>query len=116
MLLSSEVIQINRVPHMLSLALDITERKHTEAELRASETRLRESESRFSAAFHASPIITAISRASDGRFVLANDAFLNWAGYSRDEVLGHTANELGIWEDPEERGRFWKEVRSTGSL
>jgi PAS domain S-box-containing protein len=116
MLLSSEVIQLNRVPHMLTLGLDITERKQTEAELRASEGRLRESEARFSAAFHSGPTITAISRASDGKFVLANDAFLNWAGYRREEVLGRTANELGIWENPAERQRFWEEVRSAGSI
>jgi PAS domain S-box-containing protein len=85
-------------------------------ERKRSQAALAESEARFSAAFQASPIITAISRASDAKFVLANDAFLNWAGYSGDEVLGHTANELGIWEDPEERQRFWDEVRSTGSI
>ena len=56
MLLSSEVIQLNHVPHMLTMALDITERKQTEAELRASEARLRESEARFSVAFEASPV------------------------------------------------------------
>lgn len=116
MLVSSEIIQLNHVPHMLSMALDITERKQAEAELRASEARLRESEARFSAAFNSGPTITAISRASDGKFVLANDAFLNWAGYSRDEVLGRTANELGIWESPEERQRFWEAVRSAGSV
>ncbi|HLX72312.1 MAG TPA: PAS domain S-box protein, partial [Verrucomicrobiae bacterium] len=95
---------------------DISERKKAEGELRASEARLRESEARFSAAFNSGPTITAISRASDGKFVLANDAFLNWAGYSRDEVLGHTANELGIWESREERQGFWEEVRSAGSV
>jgi len=116
MLLSSEVIQINHVPHVLAMGLDITERKQTEAELRSSEARLRESESRFSAAFNSGPTITAISRASDGKFVLANDAFLKWAGYARDEVIGHTANELGIWESPVERQQFWEAVRSAGSL
>jgi PAS domain S-box-containing protein len=95
---------------------DISERKKAEVELRAGEARLRESEARFSAAFHSSPIITAISRASDAKFVLANDAFLNWLGYNRDEVLGRTAIELGVWEDPAERQRFWNEVRSAGSI
>jgi PAS domain S-box-containing protein len=116
MLLSSEVIQLNRVPHLLSLGLDITERKQTEAELRASEARLRESEARFSAAFHSSPIITAIFRVSDTRIVLVNDAFLNWSGYSRDEVLGRTTIELGIWENPARRDRFWDEVLRAGSV
>ena len=116
MLASGVAIEINGVDHMLVMMVDISERKKTEAELQASEARLRESEARFSAAFHASPIITAISRASDAKFVLANDAFLNWAGYERDEVLGRTAVELGIWENAEERKRFWEEVRSSGSV
>ncbi len=90
MLISFEIIQINHVPHVLAMGLDITERKQVEAESKASEARLRESEARFSAAFNASPTFTAISRASDGKFVLANDAFLNWPGYTRDEVLGQT--------------------------
>jgi len=114
-LLSAETITLSDARHMLLMVLDITQRKRAEEELRASEARLRESEARFSAAFHSSPVITAISRASDARFVLANDAFLNWAGYSREEVLGRTAIELGIWENPAERQRFWDEVRAAGS-
>jgi PAS domain S-box-containing protein len=113
-LLSIETIKVNGTPHMLSMAVDITQRKQAEERLRESEARLRESEARFSAAFHASPVITAIARASDARFVSANDAFLNWAGYERDEVLGRTAIELGIWENAEERKQFWDEVRSAG--
>src|SRR5262249_43260942 len=49
---------------------DITERKR-------AQTALAESEARFSAAFHASPIIISIARVSDGHYVLVNDAFVN---------------------------------------
>jgi PAS domain S-box-containing protein len=95
---------------------DISERKKAEEGLRASEARLRESEARFSAAFFASPIITAVFRASDARFVLVNDAFLAWSGCDREEVLGRTTIELGFWEDASERDRFWNDVRPTGSI
>src|SRR5207247_10088684 len=91
MLMSSEVIQLNHVPHMFSMALDITERHQSEAELRASEARLRESEARFSVAFQASPIFINILRMSDRKYVWANDAFVNRLGYPREEVLGRTS-------------------------
>lgn len=115
-LLSAEVIDLDGIPHTLTMGVDITERKRTEAELRAGEARLRESEARFSTAFHASPIITAIFRASNARFVLVNDAFLNWECCSREEVLGRTTIELGMWENPAERTRFWAEVLASGSV
>jgi PAS domain S-box-containing protein len=115
-LLSSEVIQLNHVPHVLSMGLDITERKQVEAELRQSEARLRESEARFSLAFQASPLIITISRVSDSRFVLVNDAFVNWSGYSREQILGQNGIDLGMWAEPDERQAFWTELRRTGSI
>jgi PAS domain S-box-containing protein len=116
MLLSSEVIQLNRVPHMLTLGLDITERKQNEAELQASEARLRESEARFSAAFEASPVFISMMRMSDEKYVLANEAFLNWLGCTREEVLGQSSAELEIWDDPAERRMIWERLRGIGSV
>ena len=113
-LFSAETIKVNDAPHILAMALDITERKRAEEELRAGEARLRESEARFSAAFHSSPIITGICRASDRRFVLVNDASLEWAGYSREEVIGRTSIELSVWENAAERERMWKDARHSG--
>ncbi len=101
---------------MQAVVNDISERKRSEAELRESAERLRESEARFSAAFRASPVFMTISRMSDGRWVEANDAFLNWSGFRRDEVVGRDSRELGLWPDPEARARFWAEMRSRGSV
>jgi diguanylate cyclase (GGDEF)-like protein/PAS domain S-box-containing protein len=39
----------------------------------------------------------------DGRFIDVNDAFLQRMGFAREEVIGHTALELGIWVDPKLR-------------
>ena len=116
MLVSAERIQLNNVPHLLTLALDITERQQAEAELRASEARLRESEARFSVAFQASPVFISIMRTSDEKYVLANDALVNWLGYTREEVLGRTSAELGIWNDPAEREQVWRDLRTVGSI
>lgn len=115
-LASAELIQLNHVPHMLVMSLDITERKRAEAELRAGEARLRESEARFSAAFQASPAFLGILRMSDEKYVLANDAYLNWLGYPREEVLGRSCLELGLWEDAVDRDRVLEGMRELGAI
>ncbi len=76
---------------------DVSERKRTEDALRSSERR-------FSIAFNANPMSSTISTL-DGRFLDANEQFLRTAGYSREEVVGRTANELGLWRRPQDRDR-----------
>ena len=46
-LLSAETITLDNTPHVLLLALDISERKQAELEMQASEARLREIVARF---------------------------------------------------------------------
>src|SRR6202035_808315 len=95
---------------------DITVRKRGEEELRQSEARLRESEARFSTAFHASPVLITISRRSDARFIEVNDAFVRWIGLSHDQIVGQNSHELGIWVNPEDRGKFLADLEHNGSL
>lgn len=65
-------------------------------EHRRVEEALRESEEKFSAAFRASPIALVIT-ALDGKYVEMNQAFCDLVGYSRQELLGKTAVDLGIY-------------------
>jgi PAS domain S-box-containing protein len=88
---------------------DITERTRAQAALA-------ESEARFSAAFQASPAFISILRASDEKYVLANDAYINWLGYSREEILGRTCIEFGLWENSSDRDEVLQAVRKSGAI
>jgi PAS domain S-box-containing protein len=61
------------------------------------------SEDRFQKVFRTSPIPFSITTAKDGLFVDVNAAFECRYGYSRRELIGHTIQELRIWEDPADR-------------
>jgi len=72
------------------------------ARVRALEA-LRESEERFSKAFHTAPVAIAINSVRDRQFIDVNQSFLELVGYSREEVIGRTSGELDLWVDPNDR-------------
>ena len=74
------------------------------------------SEERFSKAFKASPIPLAIQSLRDERFLDANDGFLQLAGYRREELLGRTPAELGLWNDPKEGQAALEKLRREASV
>jgi len=57
------------------------------------------SEDKFSKAFNSSPMMISITSFLDGRYIEVNDSFCRSVGYRREEILGHTALELGISRD-----------------
>jgi len=75
---------------------DITERNRIE-------DALRKSEEKFSKAFHSSPAAVLIINLTDDCFIDVNEAFERISGYSRDEAIGRTASELGMWNDLHDR-------------
>ncbi|MDP3540491.1 MAG: ATP-binding protein [Azonexus sp.] len=81
-----------------------------------AETARRNEHQRFQAAFHASPLAATIARASDGLIIDANDKYLRDFGWKREEMLGRTSVELGLWPDLESRRRFVAEVHAASSV
>lgn len=73
-------------------------------------TALAESEERFSKAFRMSPLPINISTLKEGFYLDVNDSFLRLLGYSRDEVIGRTSLELGIWMNPTDRTEMVQRV------
>ncbi len=69
------------------------------------------SEDKFQKAFRSSPDWFVISTLEDGFYIDVNETFLRATGYTKDEVLGRTSSELGIWADPEQRAEMVKTLR-----
>ena len=55
--------------------------------------------------FAKSPVAISVSRSTDGRIVDVNERWMQLTGYTRDEVIGKTSLEIGLWPSIEERER-----------
>jgi two-component system cell cycle sensor histidine kinase/response regulator CckA len=58
----------------------------------------------------------SISRVSDGRYVLVNDAFSRLTGYSAEEAVGRTPLELNLYADLADRDRIVECLRKNGRV
>jgi PAS domain S-box-containing protein len=82
----------------MGVVQDITEQKLAEQALRASEEK-------FAKVFLSSPMLVSISTRDEGRYIDVNDAFLHLLGHTREQVIGKTSRDIGIWKNPQDRQR-----------
>jgi PAS domain S-box-containing protein/putative nucleotidyltransferase with HDIG domain len=81
-----------------------------------AETALRKSEERFSKAFQSAPVIITIAKVDDGRLMDVNRTFEEFVGYKREEAIGKTTTELGLWENPSEREQLLPLFLANGEI
>ncbi len=93
----------------VGLVNDLTERKRAEQERR-------ESEEKFSAIYQATPDMVSVTRTTDGTILEVNEAFTRHLGFTRDEAMGKTTLELGIWAEPADRAAFIAALEATGQV
>ncbi len=88
---------------------DITERRRTEEALRISEEK-------FAKAFAINPAAISLTRLEDGCVLEVNQSWENLFGFSREEIIGRSTRELGVWPDKASINRFVNTLRESSSL
>lgn len=80
--------------------------RRMEESARAAGDALLESEIRFRRAFELGPVAAVIATLDEDRFLEVNEHYTKLTGYDREEVVGRTARELGMWSSPEDRRKL----------
>lgn len=80
------------------------------------EARFRQNEMDIQALMAATPYVISIYRLSDRKYVDVNQTFCQRTGYTREEVLGRTAVELGLFKDLVARKEFVRVFERDGQV
>ena len=84
---------------------DVTDRKRVEEALSRSEEQ-------FVKAFRQAPLAFALTSLRDDRYIDVNDAYLEATGFGREDLIGKTPYDIGLWVDPDKRMEIVREVNA----
>jgi PAS domain S-box-containing protein len=107
--IANEKVEWEGQPAVLTVITDIAERKDAEQALRASEER-------FAKMFREAPEAMTLVRAADSTYIDVNREFERLTGFARQEALGRTSLDLGLWREPQEREAMLRALRESGGL
>ncbi|MEW6084129.1 MAG: PAS domain S-box protein [Chloroflexota bacterium] len=72
------------------------------------------SEQTFSVIFKKAPFAAGLTNIPDGTYLEANEEFERVFGFTREEIVGKTSLELGMYPDPQVRERMAQQFREQG--
>ncbi|WP_409287184.1 PAS domain S-box protein [Pseudomonas guariconensis] len=88
---------------MAGTLLDITDQVEREQRLSASEEK-------FASLFQVSPDPICVTRQDNGQFIEINRAFTQTFGWSAEQVIGRTAEQIGLWAESAKRAQRIEQV------
>jgi len=98
-----------RVVRMAGTHADITRRRKDEAALR-------ESQDQLAKIFRLTPVGLALVARREGRILDVNEACSSMFGLAKDSILGHMAQELGVWRQLEDWEAITTALARDGSV
>ena len=108
-LVFAELVEAGSDHLVMTMLLDVS------AEVAAMRA-LEKSEARFAKIFNCSPLSMTITRMSDGLFLEVNPASEPILGFSREEFMGRTSLEVGLWVTEAERNAYITALSHKGRL
>jgi PAS domain S-box-containing protein len=107
----ADVIGASLLILLLVVTFGLTQRRN-----QREQQRLAASENKFSRTFHTNPALMAVSSIEGGRFLDVNMSFLETIGYSREEVIGRTPSDIGLYSDPAQWDVIQSQLKETGQV
>ena len=86
------------------------------ARRQAAEHALDEAHARFAGLFELLPELLVLSTQDEGRLIDMNHNWTPLLGYRRDESLGRSGDDFGLWGSPDEARRLRAELRAGGTV
>jgi two-component system NarL family sensor kinase len=78
--------------------------------------KLVDSEERFAKVFRGSPQPMVITTLNEGRFLDVNESALKLSGYTREEIIGRTSQDIGVFSSEAHRKATLGSLLQTGSI
>lgn len=79
-------------------------------------SREQEALQKFTKLFENNPALMAVSNVPDEKFLDVNKSFIEKLGYSKDEIIGETSTNLGLFVQSEKRQKLADELAKFGSI
>ncbi|HEY9750961.1 MAG TPA: GAF domain-containing protein, partial [Allocoleopsis sp.] len=108
-------VALKQIDH-LTQTFPVPQNNQIISDAKKAQTVIHQSEKNFSKILQLSPVAISISTVDEGRFMDVNNSFVALVGYSREELINHTALELALWHSATDRSKLVELLKQQGLI